>query len=315
MKLKILFLVALGLILVGINPGWAQCPEDTVDRGICDTLYVEAFGGDEPYYGGPGRYYAQVAIYVTHDLLEATDSIGGFVIPLRFTHSNPTAYCSLTSYYNSSTCSPSHPDIDRSVFRHLVDSGTGDTTYNRILQLAEQGSGWDWALSMVRAMTSETDPDSNWFKFFVFPAGIQTPWWWEGEKVLLATMTFKIQDTMTICMDTTFWPPNSLLSFWRQDTKGYTPRTNLPSCFQVHSLYPVCSGRPGDLNDDFKADVTDLIYVINYLFIEGSPPLYRDCADVNCDGVINIADVVCYINYLYKEGPPLRSCMDCYYSK
>jgi hypothetical protein len=311
MKLKFLILATLVLLVVWFNLGWAQCPEDTVDRGLCDTLSVELLDFSEQTLGEP-FYFVHVPIYVTHDLLSAVDSIGGIVIAFHFSHTNPTKYCSLSSYWNRPALFG--PDLSRSIFRHLVDPSTGDTIHNRILQLYEEDPEFEW-FRTVNVMTSTTNPESSWFRLALFPIYYGSPWWWEGERVLLATMTFKIEDAMTIQLDTTFWPPKSHLSFFRQDSKGYTPRTNLPHCINVNWWHTKCCefcGVPGDANWDGKADMVDMIYMIHYLFLAEPAPLYCDCADVNCDGIINIADVVYYINHMFANGPRLRSCIDCY---
>ena len=51
-------------------------------------------------------------------------------------------------------------------------------------------------------------------------------------------------------------------------------------------------------------EVSDITYLINYLFKGGTPPDPIEHGDVNCDGIIDIADVVYLINYLYRAGPP-----------
>lgn len=312
MKLKFLIFAALGLILVCINQSWAQCLEDTVDRGVCDTLSVELLDFSEPTPSEP-FYLVRVPIYVTHDLPGALDSIGGFVTPLRFSHTNPTKYCSLSSYWNKSALSGA--DLPRSVFRHLVNPSTGDTIYNRMLRLYEEDPWFEWGLRLLYVKTSSTNPDDNYFRLALFPIQAGSRWWWEGEKVLLATMTFRIEDSMTIRIDTAFWPPNSHLNFWRRDSKGYVPRFNLPFCMDINTQRPMCSefcGVPGDANWDGIADMSDIMYMIHYQFMDGPPPLYCDCADVNCDAIIDIGDVVYYINHALKNGPPLRSCLECY---
>jgi hypothetical protein len=311
MKLKLLILVTLGLILAWFDPGWAECPEDTVDRGNCDTLSVELLDFSEQTLAEP-FYFVRVPIYVTHDMLSDLDSLGSLVLSLHFAHTNPAKYCSLSSYWNTKALSGA--DLPRSVFRHLVDPSTGDTIYNRMLQLYEEDPYSEW-FRRVDVRTSNTNSDSNWFRLALFPTSADCRWWWEGERVLLATMTFKIEDSMTIGIDTTFWPPNSHLSFWRMDSKGYTPRSNLPLCIDINTSHTMCSelcGVPGDVNWDGMADMVDVIYLIKYLFEEGPPPLFCDCAEVNCDGIINVADILYYINYVFIDGPRLRSCMDCY---
>jgi hypothetical protein len=58
----------------------------------------------------------------------------------------------------------------------------------------------------------------------------------------------------------------------------------------------------GDANGDGLVDVSDVFYLINYLFAGGTSP--HGCADVNGIGGIDIADVFYLINYLFASGPP-----------
>jgi hypothetical protein len=60
----------------------------------------------------------------------------------------------------------------------------------------------------------------------------------------------------------------------------------------------------GDANGDGEINVTDVVYLINYLFIGGPEPLPWESGDVNCDGAVNVSDVVYLINYLFIDGPP-----------
>jgi hypothetical protein len=64
----------------------------------------------------------------------------------------------------------------------------------------------------------------------------------------------------------------------------------------------------GDANGDWKINVTDVVYLINYLFLipSGPAPEPLEAGDVNCDGAINVTDVVYLINYLFlvPPGPP-----------
>ncbi len=61
--------------------------------------------------------------------------------------------------------------------------------------------------------------------------------------------------------------------------------------------------RRGDCNGDKLINVTDVVFLINHLFINGPAPAPLPVGDVNCDGVINIVDVVYLINYLFIDGP------------
>jgi M6 family metalloprotease-like protein len=71
---------------------------------------------------------------------------------------------------------------------------------------------------------------------------------------------------------------------------------------QTWSFYAYMSG---DANSDGEIDITDVVFLINYLFVPGSPPPnILASGDVNCDGTINASDVVYLINYLFIGGPP-----------
>jgi hypothetical protein len=56
-------------------------------------------------------------------------------------------------------------------------------------------------------------------------------------------------------------------------------------------------------------NITDVVYLINYLFINGPPPAPLPSGDPNNDCIISVADVVYLINYLFIVGPaPQQGC-------
>jgi hypothetical protein len=59
----------------------------------------------------------------------------------------------------------------------------------------------------------------------------------------------------------------------------------------------------GDVNADKKLNVSDVVYLINYLFKGGPTPNPLQSGDANCDGQVTVSDVVYLINYLFKGGP------------
>jgi hypothetical protein len=60
----------------------------------------------------------------------------------------------------------------------------------------------------------------------------------------------------------------------------------------------------GDANHDQNVNLGDVVYLINYVFKSGPPPLPFFSGDANNDKNININDVVYLINYLFRGGPP-----------
>lgn len=212
-----------GLVLFS-SQSWAQCPQDTVDSGECDTLYVEVYPPDQEPYMFPT--FARFPIYVTHDVPDPNiDSIRGFVIPLCYTHTNPSKYCSLSNYWNNTYLYPF--PTDRSIFRHFIE-GQDTVVHNWMMDLSQQGMGQEWNTRIL-----DLHDQVSTFRFCVVPSGSPDQAFWGGSRVLLATMTFKLEDSMTICIDSCFWPPTSRLVFSRYDAKTYIPRHFLPVCEYV----------------------------------------------------------------------------------
>jgi hypothetical protein len=64
----------------------------------------------------------------------------------------------------------------------------------------------------------------------------------------------------------------------------------------------------GDCNNDGTIDVGDVVYLVNYLYKNGSAPDPQQAGDCNCDATVDLGDVVYLINYLYKQGSPPGGC-------
>ena len=59
--------------------------------------------------------------------------------------------------------------------------------------------------------------------------------------------------------------------------------------------------KPGDANVDGKVTVSDVVYLVNYLF-KGGPTPWLLFSDVNNDQKVTVSDVVYLVNYLFKGG-------------
>ena len=61
----------------------------------------------------------------------------------------------------------------------------------------------------------------------------------------------------------------------------------------------------GDVNADGIYNISDITYLVAFLFAGGSPPMPLQSADCNEDGDIGISDLTCFINNMFLGGPPL----------
>jgi len=71
------------------------------------------------------------------------------------------------------------------------------------------------------------------------------------------------------------------------------------------------AGDCGDVNNSGSLNISDVTYIINYLYKGGPEPdcgngFVGFCGDVNDSESINLLDIVYYINYLFKGGAELN---------
>ena len=60
----------------------------------------------------------------------------------------------------------------------------------------------------------------------------------------------------------------------------------------------------GDANDNGTITSSDIIYIVNYVFKIGPPPIpTEEVGDVDCTGAITSADVIYLVSFVFKGGP------------
>lgn len=71
-----------------------------------------------------------------------------------------------------------------------------------------------------------------------------------------------------------------------------------------------CTGVRGNANGDpgDEINVSDLTYLVDYLFQGGQPPECFEEADFDGDGMVNIADLTRMVDYLFRGGPGPAPC-------
>jgi hypothetical protein len=71
-----------------------------------------------------------------------------------------------------------------------------------------------------------------------------------------------------------------------------------------------CCSRPcGDASGDVTVDISDVVYLISYIFSGGPAPQPLIAGDANCDSAVDISDAVYLIAYIFSGGPaPCSGC-------
>ena len=58
----------------------------------------------------------------------------------------------------------------------------------------------------------------------------------------------------------------------------------------------------GDANGDMPVNVSDAVYLINFVFTGGDAPDPLESGEVNCDSSVNVSDAVYIINFVFTGG-------------
>ena len=59
----------------------------------------------------------------------------------------------------------------------------------------------------------------------------------------------------------------------------------------------------GDANGDGALNISDAVFLLNYIFRGGIAPEPPEIGDADCSGGINISDVVYLVNFIFRNGP------------
>ena len=79
-----------------------------------------------------------------------------------------------------------------------------------------------------------------------------------------------------------------------------------PSAAHVVSMG--CCQVPGDVDASSSVDVSDLTFLVDYLFAGGAVPSCLDQANIDGLGDVNVADLTYLVDYLFASGPAPAPC-------
>jgi hypothetical protein len=93
------------------------------------------------------------------------------------------------------------------------------------------------------------------------------------------------------------------------DPRSYSSREGAASREQAPRLVLTMEGPPavlrrGDANGDGELDISDAVFLLWYLFVDGRTPGCGDAADATDDGTLDISDPIAILGQLYLGQEP-----------
>ncbi|MFH1699580.1 MAG: S8 family serine peptidase [Candidatus Zixiibacteriota bacterium] len=80
---------------------------------------------------------------------------------------------------------------------------------------------------------------------------------------------------------------------------------------RINTMRALLAVSRGDANNDGSVNVSDAVYINNYVFKSGSAPQpHLLMGDANCDGYCNAGDAIFIINLVFKQGPAPAICYE-----
>ncbi len=114
----------------------------------------------------------------------------------------------------------------------------------------------------------------------------------------------------TLCIDSAFSPPTGT---WHWHTAGNVRYEDVPwsgpHCFEI--VEKCCVGIRGNINtsSDESIDISDLVTLVDFMFLEGTPPYCSEEANFNGVAGVDIADLVDLVAYMFQSGAEPAPCL------
>jgi len=128
--------------------------------------------------------------------------------------------------------------------------------------------------------------------------GGQPPYTW---KKIFGQIPYGCQfygDTVGVIQGTPNWATTYAFKIEMTDGSDPAMKDTAACLMEVVEASFIC----GDANGDLTADVSDAVYIINYIFASGPAPNPLSVADANCDSGVDVSDAVWIINYVFVGG-------------
>src|SRR5574341_509950 len=256
-----------------------------VGLSLCVLFFILcnlAWAGDPADRGNPDTVYLEcggvtggilnIKVRIVTDNIGDSNRIVAIGVPLEITNSNPAA-------------------------KPVLDTTLGATFSGTAVEA--------WTSRSVYVVSNDRNPSIFPVKVGVSSLTFDYSLALRAGRYLFANVKIRLQDTTPICVDTFSYAGNKI-RFTPITSRGYTPQWR-GICCQVDSSDLTFSA--GDVNCSGNVNLTDVLYLANYVYKSGPAPCLDRVGDVNCSGgLANLSDIIYLVNYLFKGGPAPVSC-------
>lgn len=285
------------------------------DFGNPDTAYVEC--------GGLSQGVLTIKIMFVTDNVGDTNKIDGFSFPIRITNSNSKSSPSLDSTWAATYAGSAAGGFSAlsTYIVPIIDSIICDT-YRTCIPVESPCSlehpplpGYycldDTTFCRTDSITCDTFYRPNLLSAFplqynLIALNLQDSATIGAGRYLFANLKLQVHDTCTICVDT-HRTQTVTLFFLNPNNSKYFPQWLSKCCKIVTTdfLY-----KPGDVNcSGGNPNLSDILYLVNYVFKGGPAPCIGRLGDANCSGgKANLSDIIYLVSYIFKGGPAPISC-------
>ncbi|MGB7061299.1 MAG: dockerin type I repeat-containing protein [Candidatus Zixiibacteriota bacterium] len=142
--------------------------------------------------------------------------------------------------------------------------------------------------------------------------------WWNGDMPIPPTPSYHVLFRIcasTCCMPDTSTDRNASIYMIPGGNSFIVDENGELLPFRYHQgVLALWWSVPGDASGDSLVDLADVVFLVNYLYREGSEPCICEAADANGDCLINLGDLVYLLNHLFRNGlQPLPGCAHCWH--
>jgi hypothetical protein len=95
-------------------------------------------------------------------------------------------------------------------------------------------------------------------------------------------------------------------SSFLQEKINLTDKTQIGDVCDGCCISPIRGNVDYDIGD--VIDISDLVYLVDYMFSGGPMPLCIDEANIDASGGIDISDLVYLVDYMFNGAPPPVAC-------